>query len=161
MPQYWTAILSLLHSRTSRLSYSYSTGQPELDPKLAKTVEGKINQIVESYSAFGPISSPGKIVGKSGVEHTFSFASKNKDDLKLVGDVILSGSDEDETKVLSLFIKVYDVGAKRAVLCVSPRLTQEASRLARLYNILTIESPDPRLLPGMLQDLLKRLARAP
>jgi len=160
-PRYWTAVMRSLLLGGPRLSHSFSTGQPELGPKLVKSVEGKINAVVESYSAFGPISSPGKVVGKSGVEHSFSFASKNKDELRLVGDVILSATDEDETKVLSLFIKVYDVGAKRALLCVSPRLTPEASRLARLYNILTIESPDPRLLPGMLQDLLKRLARAP
>lgn len=144
-----------------KVAYAFSsTSSPELNPKVRKMMEAQITTVLESFKGFGRVRSPAKVTGKSGVEHLFSFASGEKDSLKLVGDVILGSEEKDETKVLSLFIKVYDVGAKRAILCVTPRLTPEASRLARLYNILTIESPDARLLPNMLEDLLKRLAKS-
>jgi hypothetical protein len=143
------------------VSYAFSsTSSSELNPKVRKMIEGQITSVLESFKGFGKVRSPARVTGKSGVEHLFSFASGEKDNLKVVGDVILGTEEKDETKVLSLFIKVYDVGAKRAILCVTPRLTPEASRLARLYNILTVESPDAKLLPNMLQDLLRRLAKS-
>lgn len=130
-----------------------------MDPKVTRMVETEITSVLGKFKGLGRVVAPASVVGKSGVQHIFSFASGEKNDFGLVGDVILGASDIDETKVLSLFIKVYDIGAKRAILCVTPRLTPEAARLARLYNILTIESPDPKLLAKMLQDLLKRLAK--
>ncbi len=152
---------SVARLRSPAVSHAFSsTSSSELNPKVKKMIEAQITSVMESFKGFGKVSSPAKVTGKSGVEHLFSFASGEKDSLKLVGDVILGSDEKDETKVLSLFIKVYDVGAKRAILCVTPRLTPEASRLARLYNILTIETPDARLLPNMLEDLLRRLAKS-
>ena len=147
--------------RLPTVSYAFSsTSSSEVNPKVKKMIDGQIISVLETFKGLGKVTSPAKVTGKSGVEHIFSFASSEKNNLNLVGDMILGSGEKDETKVLSLFIKVYDVGAKRAILCVTPRLTPEASRLARLYNILTIESPDARLLPNMLQDLLRRLARS-
>jgi len=152
-------LLGPIWSRPRLVSSAFASARPpEPDAKGAGLVEGEIKSVLGTFKGFGPVSSPATLTGKSGVKHVFSFATGGKDDIGIVGDVILGTTDKDETKVLSLFIKVYDVGAKRSILCVTPRLTPEASRLARLYNILTIESPDPKLLPHMLQDLLRRLA---
>ena len=154
-------IFGSVRLRQPPVSYAIpSASASELNPKVKKMIDAQIISVLESFKALGKVASPAKVTGKSGVEHLFSFASGEKEKLNLVGDMILGSGEKDETKVLSLFIKVYDVGAKRAVLCVTPRLTPEASRLARLYNILTIESPDARLLPNMLGDLLRRLARS-
>jgi hypothetical protein len=121
----------------------------------------EISSVLGKYKSLGEARAPALVAGKSGVQHSFSFALGGRNSQDIVGDVIVGQEDEDETKVLSLFIKVYDVGAKRALLCVSPRLTPEALKLARLYNILTIETPDPKQIPRMLEDVLKRLAGKP
>ncbi len=121
----------------------------------------EISSVLERYKSLGKLRTPARIIGKSGVQHSFSFAFDGDHTHDIVGDVIIAKAPEDETKVLSLFIKVYDVGAKRALLCVCPRLTPEAAKLARLYDILTIEAPDPKQIPHMLEDVMKRLARAP
>ncbi len=101
--------------------------------------------------------SPAALTGKSGVRHTFSFSLGAGDRPEIVCDVIVGRMEQDETRVLSLFIKTFDVGSTRAMLCVSPKLTKEASKLAMLYNILTLESPDPEQLPQMIESVLKRL----
>src|SRR2546428_7798270 len=121
----------------------------------------EISSVLGKYKSLGEPRATALVAGKSGVQHSFSFALGGANGQDIVGDVIVGPNDEDETKVLSLFIKVYDVGAKRALLCVSPRLTPEALKLARLYNILTIETPDPKQIPRMLEDVLKRLAGKP
>jgi hypothetical protein len=123
-------------------------------------VDNDINSVLGNMKRLGNVKSPASVVGKSGVQHQFSFATGDAKSPNIVGDVILGPGEKDETKVLSLFIKVYDIGAKRAILCVTPKLTNEAAKLARLYNILTVESPDPKQLPSMLKDLMERLAKS-
>jgi hypothetical protein len=123
-------------------------------------VDVEVGSILGRFKEIGNIETPAQIVGKSGVQHQFSFASTEGKNPSFVGDVIIGPGEKDETKVLSLFIKVYDIGAKRAILCVTPKLTNEAAKLARLYNILTVESPDAKLLPKMLQDLMERISKA-
>jgi hypothetical protein len=58
-----------------------------------------------------------------------------------------------------LFIKVYDVGAKHAVLCVIPSLTPEAKKLSGLYKITTVESADRKGLVTLASDILRRLSK--
>jgi len=105
----------------------------------------------------GNLRSPAALTGKSGVRHTFSFSLGDAEKPEIVCDVIVGKMEQDETRVLSLFIKVFDVGPKQAILCVSPGLTKEAERLAMLYNIVTLESPDTSKLPQMIEGVLKRL----
>ena len=129
------------------------------DPRAAQVLDREINTVLGRFKNLGEVNAPASVVGRSGVRHDFSFAIDKKKELGIVGDVILGEDEKDETKVLSLFIKFYDVGARRAILCVTPRLTPEAARLARFYNILTIETADAKLVPRMLEDLLRSLAR--
>ena len=124
------------------------------------TVESEVRAVLGKFKGLGKVAVPGTFVGKSGVQHKFSFATAGGKAPRIVGDIVLGPVEKDETKVLSLFIKVYDVDAKRAILCVTPSLTPEAAKLARLYNILTIESRDAKQIPGMLDDLMERLAKA-
>lgn len=100
---------------------------------------------------------PVKLVGKSGVRHEFAFAVTTKDGgVQLVADITLSSSEVDETKVLAFFIKVFDVGAKHAVLCVTPRLNKRAEALAKQYGIVVLKSEEPGKLVGMLSKVSKR-----
>jgi len=119
--------------------------------------EAEVLTTLVKEGGFGNLKSPAAFIGKSGVRHTFSFSVGEGEKPDIVCDVIIGKVDQDETRVLSLFIKVFDVGPKRAILCVSPRLTKEAVRLAMLYNIITLESPDPSRLPQMIEGVLKRM----
>src|SRR5208337_5202809 len=80
--------------------------------------------------ALGPISSPFVATGKSGVKHTFTPGIGSQGVIDVACDVVLGSNPADETKVLSFFVKVYDTGAKHAVLCVVPSLTAEAKKLS-------------------------------
>jgi hypothetical protein len=115
---------------------------------------------LEKYRPLREPRVPAVVEGKSGVIHTFSFGLFHHNELDIVGDVLSAENVIDETKVLSLFIKIYDVGAKRAILCVNPGLASEAAKLAKLYSILTIESDAPDDAIRMLEEMLNRLVRA-
>jgi hypothetical protein len=117
----------------------------------------EVLSVLAKNSHLSNLRSPVAIIGKSGVRHTFSFSLGDGDEPDIVCDVIVGDMEQDETRVLSLFIKVFDTGPKRAILCVSPKLTIEASRLAMLYNIVTLESADPGKLPRMIEEVLKRM----
>ena len=157
----WNGFSSFLRLQGShQIVRSFSNSGPtDIDQNAARTLEREIRSVLTGFKELQEIHAPSRVVGKSGVEHTFTFSAGPSANPTIVGDVVLGSGDKDETKVLSLFIRVYDVGVKRSILCVSPRLTPEASRLARVYNILTVESPDPKLLPRMLQDLLRRVTK--
>jgi hypothetical protein len=114
----------------------------------------------EKHSGLGPVKSPCLVTGKSGVRHSFTFGYGETPDIQVVGDVVVNDEPVDETKVLSLFIKVYDVGARHAVLCVVPSLTAEAKKLSSLYKIVTVETADRNRLPAMASDILQRLSKA-
>ena len=93
---------------------------------------------------------PAVIVGKSGVKHEFAFALvPDSDKPKVVVDTELSVKDVDEMRVLKFYVKVYDVGPEKAVLCVSPKLTVRAAALAHEYGIEVLENDTPKKLIPM------------
>ena len=88
---------------------------------------------------------PAVIVGKSGVKHEFAFAL-DPDAVRpeVVIDTELSVKEVDEVKVLKFYVKVYDVGPKKSVLCVTPKLTEAAASLAKGYEISVVQDETPR-----------------
>ncbi len=108
----------------------------------------------------GSLSSPMVVTGKSGVRHTFTFGFGDPQTPDIACDVVIGSKPIDETKVLSLFIKVYDVGAKHAVLCTVPSMTSEAKKLSSLYKIVIVEVPDKDKVPSMVSEVLRRLAKS-
>ena len=93
---------------------------------------------------------PALITGKSGVKHEFDLAvRRGADAVKVVVDSELSVKEVDEMKVLKFYVKVFDVGPERAILCVSPRLSKRAAALAREYGIEVLEDDVPKKLVGM------------
>jgi len=98
---------------------------------------------------------PAAIVGKSGVKHEFAFALvPDTGKAKIVVDTELSVRDVDEMKVLKFYVKVFDVGPEKAVLCVCPRLGARAATLAKEYGITVLEDDVPRKLIPMAEKVV-------
>jgi hypothetical protein len=98
---------------------------------------------------------PAAIVGKSGVKHEFAFAlMPDSGKTKIVVDTELSVKEVDEMKVLKFYVKVFDVGPEKAVLCVCPRLGERAATLARDYGITVLEDDVPRRLIPMAEKVV-------
>ena len=105
--------------------------------------------------------SPFVVTGKSGVRHSFTLGMKGPVSVTLACDVVVSDPPApiDETKVLALFIKVYDVNANNVVLCAVPSLTPEAKKLASQYKIMVLEAPDKEQIFAKLPDVLRKLPK--
>lgn len=102
--------------------------------------------------------SPASLPGKSGVKHQFAFAvCPPAGRTKLVVDTVLSVSDVDEMKVLAFYVKVFDVLPEKAILAVSPRLSNDAQALAKEYNITVLENESPRKLVPMVAEEARRI----
>ena len=98
---------------------------------------------------------PAAIVGKSGVKHEIAIALvPDSGKAKIVVDTELSVKDVDEMKVLKFYVKVFDVGPEKAVLCVSPRLGERAATLAKEYGITVLEDDVPRRLIPMAEKVV-------
>jgi hypothetical protein len=83
---------------------------------------------------------PAQIKGKSGVKHEFALALlAEPGKARVVLDAELSTAEVDEVKVLKFYVKVFDVGPDKAVLCVSPKLAVRAAALAKEYDIVVLE----------------------
>ena len=108
-----------------------------------------------------PLLSPLVVTGKSGVRHSFTLGIKGPVSVALACDVVVSDPPApiNETKVLSLFIKVYDVNANNVVLCAVPSLTSEAKKLASQYKMIILEAPDKEQVLAKLPDILRKLPK--
>jgi len=105
-----------------------------------------------------PLLSPLVVTGRSGVRHSFTLGMKDPVSVLLACDVVVEPAPIDETKVLSLFIKVYDVNANHGILCAVPSLTPEAKRLATQYKMVVLEAPEEEKVIAKLPDVLRTLA---
>ena len=103
---------------------------------------------------------PATIIGKSGVKHEFAFALvQDPGKAKVVVDTELSVRDVDEMKVLKFYVKVFDVGPEKAVLCVSPRLATRAATLAKEYGITVLEDEVPKKLIPMAEKFVNETCK--
>ena len=132
-------------------------GHSRMSTEVGGPLTSEIQKALASLTGLGAMSSPYLTTGRSGVKHSFTFGSKELNETKVVCDVIVGSAPVDETKVLSLFIKVYDIGAKHAILCAVPSLTEEAKKLSAMYKITTVQSSDPEHIPNLLTDVLRKL----
>ena len=106
-------------------------------------------------------SAPSMVFGKSGVKHEFSFGLTGASGTpKVVVDTELSVKEVEEMKVLKFYVKVFDVSPTKAILCVSPRLSDKARQLAEEYGITVIEDEVPRnLIPLARKEVMSLLSR--
>jgi hypothetical protein len=92
------------------------------------------------------IEEKAKILGRSGVEHTFDILATNDDGIitHTLGISILAAKDEIGFDDVSSFdTKAYDVGIHDKLLLVSPCLSHEAKQFAKYQRIKVIEVDDP------------------
>jgi hypothetical protein len=98
---------------------------------------------------------PARIKGKSGVKHEFTFALlAEPGKARVVLDTELSTKEVDEIKVLKFYVKVFDVGPEKGVLCVSPRLAERAAALAKEYDIVVFENESFNNLVSMAEKFV-------
>ena len=102
-------------------------------------------------------TAPAQIQGRSGVRHEFAFALLSEPGkAKVVLDAELSTNDVDEIKVLKFYVKVFDVGPEKAVLCVCPRLDKRAAALAREYGVVVLEDESPLNLASAAEKFVEQ-----
>ncbi|HML01861.1 MAG TPA: hypothetical protein VK487_00645 [Candidatus Bathyarchaeia archaeon] len=92
------------------------------------------------------VETPGVLKGKSGASHLFDVTASLKDDVKetLVIDIATATEDEvTEQPVIALFAKIYDVSPGCACLIAVPKISENGERMAKLYNIILLETRDP------------------
>jgi hypothetical protein len=106
-----------------------------------------------------PLSSALVVTGKSGIKHSFTLGMKGPVSIVLACDIVVGPAPIDETKVLALFIKVYDVNANNVVLCTVPSLTPEARKLASQYKMVVLEAPEKEQVFAELPDVLRKVPK--
>jgi len=145
-----------------RTSPLFPFALPAASLALVVETKGDFETIASGLARRGiRAQAPAAIVGKSGVKHEFAFALvPDTGKAKIVVDTELSVKDVDEMKVLKFYVKVFDVGPEKAVLCVSPRLGARAATLAREYGITVIEDDVPRKLIPMAEKVVDEFLRS-
>ena len=92
------------------------------------------------------VETPGVLRGKSGANHLFDVTASLKNEVKgtLVIDIATVTEDEvTEQPIIALFAKIYDVSPGCACLIAVPKTSENAKRMAKLYNIILFETRDP------------------
>ncbi len=87
-----------------------------------------------------------KIMGRSGVEHTFDILALNDDGIitHTLGISVLTAKDEISFNTVSSFdTRAYDVGIHDKLLLACPKLSNEARQFAQYQRIKVIEVDDP------------------
>jgi general secretion pathway protein E len=123
------------------------------------------------------VTEAAKLLGKSGIEHTFDMVARRDDGLTsytVAIDIVAGGDRQMETDtVFSLANKAYDCGILDRILVAIPELSQEAKELAakqrikvidgeRIDQLLTLKSAPPvkvaePLTLGTKEELVKSL----
>jgi hypothetical protein len=89
------------------------------------------------------VESPAFLKGKSGAKHSFDIVAYKADATKKAIVVDLAISKEavvSEQPVIALFAKIFDVLPDKAFLVAIPKLSENAQKMAELYNIQAIEA---------------------
>ncbi|MEM3578695.1 MAG: hypothetical protein QXL54_00520 [Candidatus Bathyarchaeia archaeon] len=93
------------------------------------------------------VEAPAFIKGKSGANHMFDIAAykENRTAKVTVLDVAIATENAVlEQPVIALFAKIYDVSPEHAFLVAIPKLSDNAKKMAELYNIKVIETKDAK-----------------
>jgi hypothetical protein len=89
------------------------------------------------------VDSPALLKGKSGANHSFDIVAykDGESQKRMVVDLSMAIDDVvSEQPVIALFAKIFDVSPEKAYLIAIPKLSENAKRMAELYNIHAIEA---------------------
>ena len=131
----------------------------EMSSSLIGSLPEDTVRVLGTSAGTSPLSSPLVVAGRSGIRHSFTLGMKDPVSVVLACDVVVGPAPIDETKVLSLFIKVYDVNANHVLLCAVPSLTPEAKKLASQYKMVVFEASEKEQVIAKLPDILRTLSK--
>jgi len=139
---------------------AHTFGRPavEVSSNLVGSLPEETVGVLGTATGSSHILSPLVVTGKSGVRHSFTLGIKDTVSVVLACDIVVGPSPIDETKVLALFIKVYDVNARQVVLCGVPSFTREAMKLASQYKMVVLEAPEKDQVIAKLSNTLRELS---
>jgi len=104
------------------------------------------------------VEGPAFLKGKSGAHHSFDIVAYKGAESQKVIVVDLAPSTENvvsEQPVIALFAKIFDVSPERAYLIAIPKLSENAKKMAELYNIHAIEAKNQDEAIASLREKLK------
>jgi predicted RNA-binding Zn-ribbon protein involved in translation (DUF1610 family) len=96
-----------------------------------------LTPVIEVLRAKGwRVEAPARIMGKSGVEHTFSLSAFQDDgNIGILTDILVNDRPIDDS-ALSLIFKALDVDASKRIMIFIPELTVKARALFDYYRVL-------------------------
>ncbi len=104
------------------------------------------------------VDAPSFLKGKSGANHMFDVVANKRDDGNEVTVIDLATSAESavaEQPVIALFAKIFDVSPANAYLIAIPAMTENAKKMAELYNIQVIEATKEKEVVKALKEKIK------
>jgi len=104
------------------------------------------------------VEAPSFLKGKSGANHMFDVVARKGDGAKKVTVIDLATSTESavsEQPVIALFAKIFDVSPGNAYLIAIPRMSENAKKMAELYNIQVIEAINEKEVIRALKEKIK------
>ena len=105
------------------------------------------------------VEAPSFLKGKSGANHVFDVVARKGDGAKKLTVVDVATSPESavsEQPVIALFAKIFDVSPDHAYLIAVPRISENAKKMAELYNIQIIEGVDQKEALKTLREKIKK-----
>ncbi|MDW8039847.1 MAG: hypothetical protein RMJ03_00280 [Nitrososphaerota archaeon] len=106
------------------------------------------------------VQAPAFLKGKSGANHMFDIAAyrENRAGRITVMDVAIATENAVmEQPVIALFAKMYDVSPENAYLIAVPKLSENAKKMAELYNIKVIEARDAKeVIRALKEKIVKK-----
>ncbi|MCX8181726.1 MAG: hypothetical protein N3D12_01280 [Candidatus Methanomethyliaceae archaeon] len=85
------------------------------------------------------INSPGSILGKSGISHSFDILGTDKTGNTIAIDIAVSKVPINESAIMNLFVKMLDASPTKTILVCIPSILESAKKLALLYGIIILE----------------------
>jgi hypothetical protein len=105
------------------------------------------------------VEGPAFLRGKSGADHMFDIAARESDPEKKVIVIDLAMSTEasvSEQPVIALFAKIFDVSPDSAYLIAIPKVSDNAKKMAELYNIQVVEARNQEEAVRALKDRMMK-----
>jgi hypothetical protein len=137
--------------------YSYSLKKEvKEEASLGWTLIEPLKQFLQENGF--KVDAPSFLKGKSGANHMFDIVARKGDTAKKVTVIDLAMSTEtavSEQPVIALFAKIFDVSPGNAYLIAIPRMTENARKMAELYNIQIVEARNEKELISILKEKMK------
>jgi len=116
-----------------------------------------IKPIVNTLKEAGyVINSPGSLLGKSGVSHSFDIVGVDKSGNTIAIDVAVSKEPFNESVIMNLFVKILDTAPTKTILVCIPGILESAKKLAPLYGITILEGTSISEIITPLKSLLSK-----